>query len=269
MGERTGLDYKEKFTLVTGASKGLGKAFAEELAARGSNLVLVARTEAALEMLAMTLRQRHNVRVEVIQADLAERSAPQMIAKEVERMGVELDLLVNNAAIGYSGRFFSRPIEEELVSVTVNAYSAVALTHLLGRKMMARRSGGIINVGSAGAFQPAPYSATYHATKTFLLMFSEALVEEMKGSGVRMMVATPGATATEFFAQSPTTHKLEKMDSAQSVARRTLDDFVRGKVLSYPGRASTRAGALLVRILPRGVATRMAAHVFKDMGFDR
>jgi uncharacterized protein len=269
MTQRASFDYKGKFALVTGASKGLGTAYAEELAARGSNLVLVARTKAALETLAVRLRQDRKVRIEIIEADLADASAPGMIEKELERMAIEIDLLLNNAAVGYSGRFFSRPIVEELTPVAVNVHSLVALTHLFGRKMAARGSGGIINIGSNGGFQPGPYNATYTATKAFVLMFSEAVAEEMRGSGVRVMVANPGATATAFFDQSPTTIKLEKMDSAESVARRTLDDFVRGKVVSYPGRASTRLVTLISRFVPRGIATKLAAHVLRDMGFDR
>ncbi len=203
MSQRTSFNYKGKFTLITGASKGLGKAYAEELAVRGSNLVLVARTKDALETLAASLRRDHGVRVEVIQADLADMSAPERIMEELDRLGVDLDLLVNNAAVGYSGGFFTRPIVEELTPVSVNVYSLVALTHLLGRRMVARGSGGIINVGSNGGFQPGPFNATYGATKAFVLMFSEAVAEEIKGSGVRMMVANPGATATAFFEQSP------------------------------------------------------------------
>ncbi len=203
--------------------------------------MLVARTKAALETLALTLRRDHKVRVEVIQADLGDVSAPESIANDLERMGIELDLLVNNAAVGYSGKFFSRPIEEELTPVVVNVQSLVALTHVLGKKMVARGSGGIINVGSTGGFQPVPYSATYAATKSFVLMFSEAVAEELKGSGVRVMVANPGATATEFFDQSPTTVKREKMDSAESVARRTLNDFVGEKGRLVPrSRQHTR-----------------------------
>jgi uncharacterized protein len=269
MEQRIRFDYKEKFSLVTGASKGLGKAYAEELAARGSNLVLVARTKAALETLAVGLRRDHSVRVEVIQADLADVAAPELILDELTRMGVDVDLLVNNAAVGYSGKFFSRPIGEERTPVMVNVHSLVALTHLLGKRMVARGSGGIINIGSNGGFQPVPYNATYAATKSFVLMFSEAVAEELKGSGVRVMVANPGATATEFFDQSPTTVKLEKMDTAEDVARRTLDDFVAGKVVSYPGRVSTRLVTLLSRFLPRGLAASIAAKVSKSMGFDR
>jgi short-subunit dehydrogenase len=267
--QRAKFDYQGKFTLVTGASKRLGRAYAEELAARGSHLVLVARSIVELETLAVVLRRDHSVRVEVIQADLSDLSAPAAIVESLERMSIELDLLVNNAAVGYSGKFFSRSLDEELTPVIVNAHSLVALMHILGKKMMARGSGGIINVGSNGAFQPIPYNATYTATKAFVLLLSEAVAQEIKGSGVRMMIASPGPTATEFFTQSPTTVELEKMDSAQGVARHTLDDFVRGKVLSYPGRFSTRAGTWISRILPRELTTALAAHISQSMGFDR
>jgi hypothetical protein len=262
-------DYKGKFSLVTGASKGLGKAYAEQLAAKGSNLVLVARTHSALEELADKLRRDHKVRVEVVQADLGDISAAVRIVEELDRLGISVDLLLNNAAVGYSGKFFSRPMEEELAPVAVNVYSLVALTHFLGRRMIARGSGGIIQLSSNGGFQPAPYNATYGATKSFVLMFSESIAEEIKGTGVRMMVACPGGTATQFFEQSPTTMALEKLDSAESVAYRTLEDFARGRVVSYPGRPSTRAVTWLSRVLPRQTATQLAARVFKQMGFDR
>ena len=269
MSRQVKFNYRGKYVLITGASKGLGKAYAEDLAARGSNLVLVARTKAALESLAESLRSEHGVRVEVIAADLSDLDVPGRIVDEVTQLGVELDLLINNAAVGYSGRFFSRPILEELMPIRVNLHSLVALTHLFGKKMIARGSGGIINISSEGAFQPVPFNATYAATKSFLLMFSEAIAEELKGSGVRVMVANPGATATDFFDQSPTTVKLEKMDTAKSLARKTLNDFVSGKTVSYPGRYSIRATTWLSRILPRSFTVKLAAKVSKDMGFDR
>jgi short-subunit dehydrogenase len=140
---------------------------------------------------------------------------------------------LNNASVGYSGQFFSRPIQHELRPIAVNVHSLVALTHLFGKKMVARGSGGIINISSEGAFQPVPYNATYAATKSFILMFSEAVADELKGSGVRVMVATPGAITNKFFAQSAT---IVKIDAAESVARKTLNDFAGGKIVSYPGR---------------------------------
>jgi uncharacterized protein len=236
MNRQTRFDYRGKFSLVTGASKGLGKAYAEELAARGSNLVLVARTRAALESLAESLRSERGVRVEVVAADLSDMDAPRLVVDEVTKLGIDLDLLLNNASVGYSGRFFSRPIQHELIPIAVNVHSLVAFTHLFGAKMVARGSGGIINISSEGAFQPVPYNATYAATKSFILMFSEAVADELKGSGVRVMVATPGVIANKFFAQSSTIVKLAKTDAAESVARKTLNDFADGKIVSYPGR---------------------------------
>jgi short-subunit dehydrogenase len=261
--------YDVKWALITGASKGLGRAYSRELAVRGANLVLVARSGAALNELAATLRCEHHVRVEVIAADLSVASAAEMIYDKLALLEIELDLLVNNAAVGYSGRFFSRPIQEELMPVMVNVHSVVALTHLLGRKMVLRGGGGIIKISSNGAFQPLPYNAVYAATKSFLLMFNEALANELEGSGVRAMVAIPGATATDFFDQSPTTIKLQKMDTAESVARKTLDDFASGKTISYPGRSSVRAQTWISRMLPRALTVKLAAKVSKDMGYDR
>jgi short-subunit dehydrogenase len=268
MSQKIGFDYRGKFALVTGASKGLRKAYAEELAARGANLILVARTKAALESLAVTLRRERGVRVEVIAADLSDLDAPGHIVDEVARLGIDLDVLLNNAAVGYSGSFYSRPIHEELTPIRVNVHSLVALTHLVGKRMVVRGSGGIINISSECAFQPVPYNATYAATKAFLLMFSEAIAEELKGSGVHVMVANPGATATEFFDQSPTTVKLETMDTAESVAKR-LNDFSRGKVVSYPGRRSIRATTWVSRVLPRALTVKLAARFSRRMGFVR
>ena len=262
-------EYKSTFVLVTGASKGLGKALAEELAKRGANLVLVARSKPALETMAEALRHRHGVRVEVIDADLSSLDAPGRITDTLVTLGIELDLLVNNAAVGHSGSFLSRPIREELEPVMVNVHSLVALTHILGNRMVSRGRGGIINISSDSAFQPLPYNATYAATKSFVLMFSEAIAEELKVSGVKVMVAIPGATATDFFDQSPTTVRPERMDTAASVASNTLNDFARRKTISYPGRRSIRARTLLSRLFPRALIVKIAAGVARNMGFDR
>ena len=269
MSHQNRFEYKGKFVLVTGASKGLGKAFAEELANRGANLVLVARSKPALQSVATALRDRHGVRVEVIDADLSSVEAPDRISDQVVKLGIELDLLINNAAVGHSGSFLSRPIGEELTPIMVNVHSLVALTHLFGNRMMSRGRGGIINIGSDSAFQPLPYNATYAATKSFLLMFTEAVAEELNGSGVHVMVAIPGVTATEFFNQSPTTVKPESMDTAASVACNTLNDFANRKAISYPGRPSIRFRTWLSRLLPRDLTVKIAAKVSRKMGFDR
>lgn len=260
--------YNEKFALVTGASKGLGKAYAEELARRGANLVLVARSGALLNELADRLRATNNTRVEVIQADLAETAAPFSLLRELQRRDIDVDLLVNNVGIGAVGQFLKQPLEQQLLTVQVNISGVVALTHLIGKTMVARRTGGIINVASNGAFQPMPYQATYAATKSFLLMFSEALAEEVSGTGVGVMVACPGPTATQFFDGSTIILPPKTMDAPEDIARQTLDDFTRGKVVSYPGRRSTWINTLASRFLPRTTVTKIAGRITRKAGFN-
>ncbi|MET2716826.1 SDR family oxidoreductase [Streptomyces harbinensis] len=254
--------------VVTGASKGLGEAYARELASRGAHLVLVARSADALHALAGELRQTHAVRVEVIAADLSERQSPPMIADTVAGLGLEVDLLVNNAGTGAVGPFLGRPLLPNLRSVEVNIAALIGLTHLLGAGMVERGRGGIINVASTAAFQPMPYQASYAATKAFVLSFTEALAEEVRGTGVRVMAAHPGPTDTGFFDGTTASMDPRSTDSPAGVAAGTLDDFARGRSLSFPGRASHRAGTWVPRLLPRTAVARITGSLNRSAGFD-
>jgi hypothetical protein len=196
------ISYKGSYVLITGASKGLGSAFAEALAQRGANLVLVARSLEPMERLAVELRSKYSVHIETIQADLSDVSAAGQVAKRLTELQIRIDLLVNNAGAGLSGRFLGHTVENEISLINLNVQGLVALTHHFGREMAARGKGGIINISSNAAFQPLAYMATYGAAKAFLLMFTEAIVEEMRSTGVRVMVACPGPTATRFFDQA-------------------------------------------------------------------
>jgi uncharacterized protein len=260
-------EYKGRYALVTGASKGLGKAYAEALAERGMNLILVARSLESLYDLAEQLRSKYQVKTEVLAGDLSDSAELMRIINRVEHLGIQVDLLLNNAGAGLSGPSVSHTLSAEVSQVDLNVNALVTLTHYFGRQMVARQHGGIINVSSNSAFQPVPYLATYGATKAFVLMFSEAIAEEMRNTGVRVMVACPGPTATEFFVNTPTTMQRGEMDAADFVARRTLNDFDRGKVVSYPGRASVRLAILAPRFLPRNLVARIAATLSKKMGF--
>jgi short-subunit dehydrogenase len=151
--------------------------------------------------------------------------------------------------------------------INLNVNGLVALTFHFGREMAARGKGGIINISSNSAFQPVPYMATYGATKAFTLMFTEAIAEEMRSTGVRVMAVCPGPTATQFFDQAPTIMKASEMDSVEFVAERTLKDFERGKVISYPGRTSVRILTWAARFMPRSTAARIAAGFSKKMGY--
>lgn len=253
--------------LVTGASKGLGAAYAHELARRGVDLVLVARSAEALERLADRLRQVHGVRVEVIAADLADRDGPRHVDGELRSRGIDVDLLLNNAGAGSVGPFLDRPFDAQLASVDLNITGLVTLTHVLGGRTARRGRGGIINVSSTAAFQPMPYQAVYAATKAFVLSFSEALAEELAGTGVRVMAAHPGAVATGFF-DGTTVTMTSFADSPEVVAARTLDDFEKGRHTSYPGRWVNRAQTWVARPLPRRRVAALTAWFNRKLGFD-
>jgi short-subunit dehydrogenase len=183
-------DFAKTTSLVTGGSSGLGAEFARQLAARGSDLVLVARSADRLEALAEQLRARHRVAVTAVPADLS-------LADEVSRVAAhaaatEVSLLVNNAGFGTYVDFAGLDAGREHAEMMVNAVAAVDLAHAVLPGMLARRCGGIITVASSIAFQPSPRQAVYGATKAFALAFSEALWTETRGSGVRILALCPG-----------------------------------------------------------------------------
>jgi short-subunit dehydrogenase len=190
--------YEGKTTLVTGASSGLGAEFARQLAARGSDLVLVARSQDRLAALADALRARHQVAVTTLPADLS-------LAGDVGRVvacirATEIHLLVNNAGFGTYGRFADLEPARDHEEILVNSVAAVDLAHAVLPGMLARHAGGILTVASTISFQPAPRQAVYGATKAFALAFSEALWAETRGSGVRVVALCPGPSATGFVA---------------------------------------------------------------------
>jgi uncharacterized protein len=261
-------DYKGSTALVTGASKGLGAAFAEALAQRGMNLVLVARSTDELNVLSTRLYAKYKVRRTVLTVDLADPSSPQTIADELERRGIQVDLLVNNAGFGLNGAFLSHDRKLSQAEIEVNVQALVALTHHFGEAMAARGKGGIINVASNASFQPVPYMATYAATKAFVLHFSEAIRHELAGKGVQVMATCPGPTATNFFEGTSTRMSPKDMDSSESVVKKTLKAFDQKRAVAYPGRSSVRLASLLPRLLPRALVAHIAGVATAKMGLD-
>ena len=258
--------YTGSTALVTGASKGIGEAFAEHLAARGMNLVLVARSLDALESLAARLSAKYKVQCVALSADLADPDAAQSIAAELERRGIQVDLLVNNAGLGLSGKFLSHEMSEVTGELQVNVQALLSLSYLFGKGMQKRGRGGIINLASNASFQPLPAMATYAASKAFVLHFSEALNNELAGDGVHVMAVCPGPTATSFFAGTTTKLSSKDMDSSESVVQKSLAAFDQGKAVAYPTRLSVRVGTLLPRFLPRALVTKFAGMATKNMG---
>ncbi|MFD2490296.1 SDR family NAD(P)-dependent oxidoreductase [Amycolatopsis jiangsuensis] len=251
--------YRGITALVTGASKGLGREYALELARRGARVILLARSEPELQKLAAEIRERHSgPEPEVLVGDLVAPEGPQQILRELRGRDLSVDLLVNNAGAGDAGPFLSRPLGPQLRSVALNVGGLLELTHAIGADLVARGSGGIINVSSTAGFQPLPYQASYAATKAFVLSFTEALAEELRGTGVHVMAAHPGPIATGFFDGISATINTKAADTPATIATRTLDDYARRRTASYPGKAVHRALTWPPRLLPRAAVARLS-----------
>jgi short-subunit dehydrogenase len=187
-------------TLITGASSGIGEEFARRLAARGENLLLVARSEDKLIALCNELGRASGVKCQHFALDLSKGGAGRVLFDEARERGLEVATLVNNAGFGSMGDFASLDLARELNMIELNVGALVELTHLFLAGMRERGRGAIINVASTAAFQPVPFMATYAATKAFVLSFSEALWEENRARGVKVFALCPGVTETNFFA---------------------------------------------------------------------
>lgn len=185
--------------LITGASSGIGAVFAEKLANRGHNLVLVARSQDKLQAIADKLSQQYSIQTTVIVQDLTEPHASKTVFAQLEQQGIEIDLLVNNAGFGTYGEFAAGELDTYLNMIQLNVLALVELTYHCLQGMRSRRSGSILNIGSTASFQPLPFFGVYAATKAFVLSFSEALWHECQPHGVKVLAVCPGPTETEFF----------------------------------------------------------------------
>ena len=246
--------------LVTGASAGIGVEFAKRLAERGYDVILSARRRERLVELAARLRAEHgDVRVEVIVADLSLPVAPAQIVAETARLGLHVDLLVNNAGFGTHGRFEALDADRERCEIAVNVAALVALTHAYLPAMLERGSGGVINVASTAAFQPVPYMSVYGATKAFVRSFSEALHEEVRTRGVRVLALCPGPTATEFFTSDVAAPR-GPVRTVREVVTTGLRAYDAAVPLAIDG-PSNRLLIALSSLIPRRWVTQMAGRI--------
>jgi len=259
------MKYGGMTALITGASSGLGEAFARQLGALGADLVLVARSEEKLQRLAETLRATCGVHVRVVVADLGSAVAVDGLIAEVKGGGVGIDLLVNNAGIGVFEDFLDSTVESEQQQVDVNVRAVVSLTRAFVPGMVAAGRGGVITIGSTAGFQPLAGAAVYAASKAFVLLFSEALSLELDKTGVTVTAACPGPVATEFFSDKNPEQKAGEMDQAGPVVAEILRGFERGKRVVYPGKVSNWFSTLGARLMPRNVILRMAARTTKRL----
>lgn len=250
---------------MTGASSGIGEAFARALAARGRRLVLVARRTDRLEKIARDLGGD----ALCVTLDVARAGADEELAGRLAGAGVEVDLLVNNAGVGHAGHFRDQPSDRLLAMVDLNVRAVLAMTRRFLPAMVSRGEGAIVNVVSMSAFQPVPFLATYAATKAFVLSLTESLATELEGTGVRVQALCPGNIPTEFqqvagTGDSDFTRRTPPM-SATAVAEASLAALERNQVIVIPGLRD-RVMVGLQRAVPRSVVRRVAAGLFRPAG---
>lgn len=229
--------YAERWALITGASSGIGAAFARLLAARGMHLVLTARRQDRLQELADELHTRHGTRCEIVVGDLCDPAAARHIHDEVHQRGIAVELLINNAGFGFVGTIDDTDPLRMMQMIQLNIASLVELTYLFLPHMKQRGHGGIINLSSIAAFQPVAYMPVYSASKCFVLHFSEALWAEARDHGVTVTALCPGTTATEFFDVAGVSGWLGKHrhHSAEYVAKKALRSLEKGRQYVIPG----------------------------------
>lgn len=207
--------YADRWALITGASSGIGAEFARRLAGLGMHLVLSARREHEMQMLADELDTRHGTRCEIIPLDLSIPDNAGRLCDEIAARGIDIELLVNDAGFGIVGEFEDTDVDEVMAMIRLNVGMTTELTYRLTPGMVARGHGAVINVASVAGFQPVAYMSAYSATKAYVLHFSEALWVELRDKGVTVMALCPGATKTHFFERAGTPEWL-KHHSAQT-----------------------------------------------------
>ncbi len=254
-----------KAALITGASSGIGEGFARRLAAEGHNLVLVARSEKALHELCDELMLKHDIMAHYVVLDLAEPNADLILFEETERHNIEIDWLINNAGFGSVGDFVKLDIDHELQMIELNIAALVALTHAYLGKMRERKSGTIINVSSAAAFQPIPFMATYAATKAFVSSFSEAIAEENRPYGIQILALCPGSTRTNFFAASGIDKPIQVkgQQSVEDVVETAMRAVSSGRTKVVSG-LSNKIGAFFGNYVPTFISRRVTATVLRS-----
>lgn len=249
----------KKTAIITGASAGLGAHFAELFAKDGHNVALVARRKDKLEELTKRLQSSYSIEAKALAFDLADPKAPQQIFDAVA--GDEVEFLVNNAGFGTNGAFAELDISREMEMVQVNVSSLMHLTRLFLPKMLERKAGRILNIGSTAGFQSGPFMATYYATKAFVNHFTEALWFELKDTGVTATVSCPGATATEFAEVAgngkSALFKAGVADAA-TVAKEAYQAMLAGKPMIVHG-IKNKLFMQTLRVSPRAMVRAVAA----------
>jgi short-subunit dehydrogenase len=262
-----------KTALITGGSGGIGYELALQFAADGYQVVLVARNSQRLQQVASEITGKYKVPVHIIKIDLSEMVATQRLFEEVQTLGIQIDVLVNNAGFGVYGSYLETNGETELRMIDLNMRTLTDLIKRFVPDMVRRGTGGILNVASTGAFQPGPLMSVYFATKAYVLSYTEALANELKGTGVVVSVLCPGMTKTEFFVtpafsdqkQTVNLRRVERMMmDASDVAAIGYRGFKKGKRVIISGFLN-KLMAISSKISPRGLVLAISRKLTESM----
>ncbi len=258
--------FRNQWVLITGASSGFGADFARQLAAKKANLVLTARSKDKLEALAGELSSQHGVQCKVVVGDLAIPGGAVALAKSVDALELSLEHVVNNAGFGLGGALNTQPIEKTLEMIRLNCEALTALTCWWLPKMIAKNSGGFLQVASVAGFQPVPYISVYGATKAYVVNFTAGVAEELRDTNVRMSALCPGPVETGFQAaagiQIAPQQKSSVLTSEETV-RLGINAYIARKTIYVPG-AVNKLGGIASKLLPRGVVARFAGDIMKN-----
>jgi short-subunit dehydrogenase len=255
------------FALITGASKGIGKAFAEELAVRKKDLLLVARSEQQLAQLKNELEQKFHIKVNYISMDLSVADASRNVFEWCQQNGYTVDTLINNAGYGLSGPFEKHPLDNHLNMMQLNMNTVVELTYLFLPMLKSQNRSHILNVASSAAYQAVPFLSVYAASKTFVLQFSRGLHQELNGTNVSVTCVSPGATDTAFVERAQIGQK--GLDMAKKVNMKPADVARIGIDAMYQGKAEVitgilnKIGAAMAWLLPKGFIEKTSAKIYQ------
>ena len=266
--------FKNKTVLVTGASTGIGEAMANDLAARGAELILTARSQDQLEALANQINENGG-KAHVFPGDLALAGSAETLHQKITASNLHVDILINNAGYGRWGQFGEFDREDYASMIQLNITSLTDLCHLFIPAMVSKGEGGVINIGSSASFLPVPYASVYSSTKAYVLMFSEALRYEYAESNIRVMASCPGATDSNFrhVASEKSSETLKQRigqlkgagqvgDTCERVSQETLEAFIQNKHYIVPGKGNSKF-AFLPRILSRARVLKLTGDTFK------
>ncbi|MFC6639135.1 SDR family NAD(P)-dependent oxidoreductase [Sulfitobacter sp. JBTF-M27] len=250
--------------LVTGASSGIGREFVRYHAEKGGDLIITARREEELEALKADLKKEHGINVHVFALDLGSADGAKALHDKIEAAGLNVDILIYNVGFGGQGRHLDRSLGEELAMIDLNVKSLVSLSHMVAQGMVARGKGKILNVGSTAGFMPGPNQAIYFATKAFVKSFSEALAQELKGTGVTVTVLAPGYVETEFAERSGLNGT--KLVSGggktpRSVAKHGYDAMRRGELVTVNENLLGFMVNWVIPLLPRKTVLKLVENM--------